>query len=52
MILIISQGDIVFVKQYVEFGGLSPKIVQHLLKDTNPTGVLIDTLQIISQLAR
>jgi fused-like protein len=41
-----------FARQFIEFGGLEPTIVEHLLKPSNLSGVLIDTLGIISQLAR
>ena len=41
-----------FSKQFVEMGGLDPKLANSLLRDTNPNGVIADMLLIISQLAR
>ncbi len=44
--------DSVFAKQYVEYGGMKSEVMHQLLKPSNPTGALIDTLLVISQLAR
>jgi fused-like protein len=46
------QGDEAFVRQYLDFGGLDPKTISTLLRETNPSGVLVDTILTISQLAR
>ncbi len=45
-------GDKLFVKQFIDFGGLESKIVNQLLQDKNPKGVLTDALLILGQLAR
>jgi fused-like protein len=44
--------DKAFIKQFLDFGGLEGKTVNFLLKETNPSGVIVDTLLIIGQLAR
>ncbi|WIA21240.1 hypothetical protein OEZ85_000481 [Tetradesmus obliquus] len=41
-----------FSAQYIQAGGLSPALVQRLLRDSNPTPLLVDVLLICSQLAR
>ncbi|KAJ9447904.1 Serine/threonine-protein kinase TIO [Diplonema papillatum] len=41
-----------FAKQYLSCGGLAPVRVSALLKESNPEQLLVDTLNIISQLAR
>uniref|UniRef100_A0A383VWV5 non-specific serine/threonine protein kinase n=1 Tax=Tetradesmus obliquus TaxID=3088 RepID=A0A383VWV5_TETOB len=41
-----------FSAQYIQAGGLSPALVQRLLRDANPTPLLVDVLLICSQLAR
>jgi fused-like protein len=41
-----------FGKQFIDYGGLSPAIMKLLLRETNPSPVIVDALQIVSQLAR
>ncbi|PRP76426.1 hypothetical protein PROFUN_12038 [Planoprotostelium fungivorum] len=41
-----------FSQQFIDFGGLSAGVIGHLLQTKNSNGVLIDTLGIVSQLAR
>eukprot|EP00201_Polytomella_parva_P004742 CAMPEP_0175073802 /NCGR_PEP_ID=MMETSP0052_2-20121109/20826_1 /TAXON_ID=51329 ORGANISM="Polytomella parva, Strain SAG 63-3" /NCGR_SAMPLE_ID=MMETSP0052_2 /ASSEMBLY_ACC=CAM_ASM_000194 /LENGTH=442 /DNA_ID=CAMNT_0016341775 /DNA_START=45 /DNA_END=1369 /DNA_ORIENTATION=- len=41
-----------FAQQFVAMGGLAPSTIQKLLDDRNPAPVLIDTLLVVSQLAR
>jgi hypothetical protein len=41
-----------FPSPLCQAGGLSPALVQRLLRDTNPTPLVVDMLLICSQLAR
>ena len=41
-----------FAKQFIDYGGLNSKRINSLLKETKPSEVLVNTLIIISQLAR
>ena len=45
-------GHEVFGRQFVEAGGLRDGILPRLLGGENPPGLLIDTLLLVSQLAR
>lgn len=44
--------DAEFVKQFVDSGGLESKTVHSLLQQNRPTGVLVDTLLVLTQVAR
>lgn len=41
-----------FAQQFIQAGGLHPSCIQRLLRESNPSPVLIDILLVVSQLAR
>lgn len=41
-----------FAQQFINAGGLAPHVIASLLAEANPAPVIVDTLLIVSQLAR